>query len=87
MERLIYDTIINWIEDVYGTGEACDPCYNIEYLSKILNVTFSQAIKEHNTDVIEFIKEFLASEKYCAFDTEAIANNYIELLNKLEGGE
>jgi hypothetical protein len=36
MEGIIYHLIIDFIEDNYGTGEALDPCYNIEALAKYI---------------------------------------------------
>ena len=42
LEGLIYNLILDFIEDNYGTGEACDPCYNIDAMA----VYVAKALKE-----------------------------------------
>lgn len=42
MEGTIYHLIIEFIEENYGTGEALDPCYNIEALAHYI----AEALKE-----------------------------------------
>ena len=41
-------------------------------------------LKSRNKQAIECIKDFLCTEEYIKVDGEAIANNYVELLNILE---
>lgn len=42
LEGLIYNLILDFIEDNYGTGEACDPCYNIDAMAAYV----AKALKE-----------------------------------------